>query len=192
MAKLRMATFTDTPTPTMVVTPRLRRIGSRSVPPIGPSPWSRLSTMSESATPISGTTCTAGVPGRRGTGVLSMPMNSRALWLEPWPSSRRMARQWTTATPAARAPAARRAMLGTAVRCAASASWGRAASGPMVAPWHSWVTRAVCPAATSSRQIQAHGDSAGGAGCEAAPGRRTARGSPTRRRARWRRTAGGG
>ena len=68
----------------------------------------RLSTRSESATPISGTTCTAGVPGVSGTAVFNMPMNRRALWFDPWPSGRRRNSTWVPgstglySTPAAR------------------------------------------------------------------------------------------
>ena len=41
-----MAMFTDTPVTTIVVTPRLRSTGSRSVPAIGSRPWVRVSTRS--------------------------------------------------------------------------------------------------------------------------------------------------
>ena len=73
--------------------------------------------------------------------------NSLALWLDPRPSGRRCTRQCTTRTPAARAAGSSRAMLGSASRRASSASAAKPASGPITAPWHSWVMRAVCPGA---------------------------------------------
>jgi len=38
MTRLVIAILTDTPTATIVETPRLRNVASRSVPPIGPMP----------------------------------------------------------------------------------------------------------------------------------------------------------
>ncbi len=48
-----MATLTDTPVTTSVLTPRLRRTGSSSVPLMGFSPWVRVRTRSVGSTPTS-------------------------------------------------------------------------------------------------------------------------------------------
>src|SRR5207302_10098004 len=51
-----IATFDDTPTITSVVTPRLRRIESTSVPAIGPRPCKRVEMMSSSDTVVGSAT----------------------------------------------------------------------------------------------------------------------------------------
>ena len=58
-----IAMFTDTPTATTVVTPRLRSTKSSSVPEKGERPCRRASTTSESWTSTSGTISVAGEPG---------------------------------------------------------------------------------------------------------------------------------
>ena len=106
-------------------------MGSRSVPLIGPIPWRRVSTTSESSTPISGMTLAASLSGSNSTPDLRAAAKMRALSLEPAPSARRSARQWITGTPAARAPFASRAAFGIISARAASASWGKIACSPM-------------------------------------------------------------
>jgi len=49
-------------------------------------------------------------------------------------------------------------MLGTAWRWAISASLGSAASVPTTAPWHSWVTMAVCRRLWTDPVIEHHGE----------------------------------
>jgi len=83
-----MATFDDTPTMTTVVTPRLRRIESTSVPAIGPSPCSRVEMMSESATEIRPAVRTISLPASSGPPRRAMARNSRALWFAPRMSAR--------------------------------------------------------------------------------------------------------
>ena len=114
-----------------------------------------MRTTSPSSTPISSTTSTASLPGRSGTGVFSIPWNSRALWFDPLPSARRAATQCTTGTPARRAAAARRAALGIIVGRAISASWGSAARSPITPFWHSWVTSTVCEGSTRAARSMA-------------------------------------
>ncbi len=88
--------FTETPTPTIVLMPRLRRTESRSVPVIGPTPCVRVSTMSEGSGPSSGSTEPPGLPGDRSAFIDLPAMNSRAFVLDPRPSGRRWMRQCTT------------------------------------------------------------------------------------------------
>ncbi len=79
MTRLVIATLTETPTATMVETPRLRRIASRSVPPIGPTPCHRRSTTSVGAGPSSGSSVAPWLPGAMST---PLPMAKIfALWL---------------------------------------------------------------------------------------------------------------
>src|SRR4051794_8690649 len=162
--------LTDTPTTTNVVASRLRRIGSRSVPAIGLSPWMRESTRSDGCTSKSATTSVAGVPRSSRTGNFSIAPNSRALWLEPRSSVRRPATQCTTGTPAARAAAHSSAPLGRTVPRAVSASAGNADDSPITPFWHSLVTsaarvRSACtwpaPPSQSERQDAASGQLAG-------------------------------
>ena len=127
----------------------MRSTASRSVPPIGPTPCHLLNTRSVGSGPNSGSSAPPGVPGAMSTSPRPMA-KIFALWLEPRPSGRRCTRQCTTCTPAARAAGNSRTMLGSATRRASSASAASPAFGPMTAPWHSWVTIAVCPGAASS------------------------------------------
>ena len=69
MTRLVIAMFTETPTATIVVTPRLRRIASRSVPPIGPTPCQLASTTSSGAGPNSGSSVAPSLPGLMSTAV---------------------------------------------------------------------------------------------------------------------------
>ena len=84
-----MATLTDTPVTTMVLTPMLRSTGSSSVPLIGLSPWVRGRTRSVGPTPTSATTLAASEPLSILTGESASALNSRALTLPPLPSMRR-------------------------------------------------------------------------------------------------------
>src|SRR4051812_12379872 len=143
--------LTDTPTPTTVVTPRFRSIGSSWVPVIGPSPWWRASTTSRWSMPISSGTPTASDPGDSCTGAFRTPANSRALRLAPVASSRVSAVQWKTGTPAARAATASAAQCGTrSTRAPAAASSGSTDGVPTTPFCTSWRTSAVCAGATSA------------------------------------------
>src|SRR6478736_6625651 len=86
MTRLVIAILTDTPTATIVETPRLRNVASRSVPPIGPMPCDRRNTTSVGAGPSSGSSDAPGLPGAMST---PLPMaNIFAFWLPPSPSGR--------------------------------------------------------------------------------------------------------
>ena len=150
MTRLGIAMLSETPTTTIVDTPRLRNTASRSVPPIGPTPCQRRNTKSDGCGPNSGSNSAPGVPGVMSTRLPPPIAKIFALWLEPSPSGRRCTRQCTMRTPAARAGGSSRMMFGTATRRASSASAARPASGPTTAPCTSWVTIAVCAGATSS------------------------------------------
>src|SRR5271166_1833190 len=143
MTRLGIATFSETPTTTMVDTSRFRSTASRSVPPIGPTPCQRLRTRSVGSGPNSGNTAAPGVPG-----VMSTPRcptaKILALWLEPSPSGRRCTKQCTMRTPAVRAVGNNRVMLGSATRRASFASTASPAFG------HSCATIAVCAGAASA------------------------------------------
>src|SRR5918995_919689 len=128
----------------MVVTARLRRIGSSSVPVMGPRPWWRGRTRSPGSTPISAGGWTAGEPGVSSTGDFCAPMNNRAFRFAPFRSARVSAVQWTTGTPAARAARARSAQCFTTPAFVASAaSMGSAEVSPTTPFWTSCSTSAV-------------------------------------------------
>ena len=95
-----------------------------------------------------------GALGARGDGDLASEPSPiakiLALWLPPSPSGRRWTRQCTTFTPASLAAGSSRSMFGRASRRASSARTASPAFGPTTAPWHSWVTIAVCAGAASS------------------------------------------
>src|SRR5215813_15169800 len=93
-----------------------------------------------------------------GTGDFRVAAKSRALLLDPRPSARRSAVQWTTRAPTDRATRASSATRGT-IGAAALAISGRTERSPITPRWHSWVTRAVCAGVMSparSRGIAAH------------------------------------
>src|SRR3954453_12946291 len=163
MTRFGIATLTETPAMTSALTPRLRRIGSRSVPAIGLSPCMRDNTKSSGCTSNASTTCVAVSPSSIGRGALRIAMNSRAFVLDPRPSGRRPAVQCSTGIPALRAAAQSLAPFGMTVEAAASASCGSAATGPITPFWHSLVTRAssVRSANTSESQHAARGELAG-------------------------------
>src|SRR5262245_39777443 len=150
-----MAMLTDTPVTTIVLTPRLRRTGSRSVPLIGLRPWVRRRTTSVGSTPTSPTTRVAGVPGSSLTSDWATAPNRRALVLAPLPSGRRSNVAWTTSTPAARAAFTSLASAGIIVSRATAASSGRTDSSPITPFWISDVTTAVRQGATSDARSTA-------------------------------------
>ena len=71
-----------------------------------------------------------------GTGDFRVAAKSRALVLEPRPSARRSAVQWTTRTPIRRAVSASCATCGT-MGAAARAISGRTERSPITPRWHS-------------------------------------------------------
>src|SRR4051812_8754793 len=148
--------FTDTPVATIVVTPRLRSTGSRSVPAIGSRPCRRLRTRSPSTGPSSGTTSTADVPGRSCTPLLRTALNSRALLFDPRRSARVEAVQWMTEAPAARAAVHSRAALAIVPRAAAASS-GRTDDSPTTPFCSSEVTTAVVAGSMSARSSRGTG-----------------------------------
>ena len=104
--------------------------------------------------PRAGTTDASGLPGSRATGLLRTPAKRRALVLEPWPSARRAAVQWTTDAPAWRAEPHSRATAST-IGPAAAASSGRAERSPTTPDWISEVTTAQRSGRTSSARSTA-------------------------------------
>ena len=144
-----IATFTETPSGTIVRTPRLRSTKSSSVPWKGETPWMRSSTTSDSSRFTSGTISVASLPGCNGLLDFAMYWKSRAFELAPFPSGRRIAVQWITGAPAARAASITRTICGSAA-WAFSASSGSAEPGPITPFWISEVTTAVWAGSSSA------------------------------------------
>ena len=128
-ARFWIATFTETPTPTIVRTPRLRSTKSSSVPWNGERPCRRGRTRSESCTSISGT-ISRGVasPAAASVGAFAMYWKMRAFVFAPLavgaplrravedrdaaPRAPRAPARPSGAAPAARRPRAREAARG--------------------------------------------------------------------------------